>query len=295
MIIQSSLAIQVAWKMAIGHLLEAELRNMGRHPSTYGEVWFGGGWRRFRDRVVRLGLVWCLDKSAWDWNSPGWIYQDICELRKRLTVNANPEWEMVLDWLYRDAYSESRVMMGNAIYRQLDPGLMKSGLVPTISDNSYAQVMLDRMVCISLGRPYGPIFATGDDTIQRKQDQAYVDCLQRYGCVVKEVVEDYEFMGNRFTPEGPRPMYGGKHMVNIQRVADEDMPTVLDSYMRTYAADPVFSGFFRRLAVKLGIPVRSDRYYRWFLNSPEALERGGMNAMTYSNHPDRQGANGAIV
>lgn len=295
MIIQCSLAVQVAVKMAVGHLEQRALETMGLHPSTYGEVWFGGGWRRFRMRMERLRLSWCVDKSAWDWNSPGWVFDAIKQLRVRLTVNPTVEWQRFMDWAYSDAYEHSHVMLGDSIYQQCTRGLMKSGSVWTISDNSYAQVLLDRAACYRLGRSYGPIFATGDDTVQRSQDDAYLIEIQRLGCVVKEVVEDYEFMGNRFLEDGPRPMYGGKHIVNVTRVADDDLPTTLDAYMRIYAASPAFRKFFRRLAVKLGVPVRSDAYYRWFLDSPEALERGVFALRSYHNTPDRQGMGGAIV
>lgn len=295
MIIQCSLAVQVAVKMATKHLQDALLETTGAHPSTYGECWFGGGWRRFRMRLERLNLVWCLDKSAWDWNSPGWIYEVVRELDKRLTCNSNSEWESFLDWAHKDAYVDSRVMMGDSIYQQLEPGLMKSGSYWTIDHNSKAQVVLDRAVCVRLSRPFGPIFATGDDTTQRKQDDLYISTLQKFGCIVKEVVEDYEFMGNKFTPDGPVPMYGAKHMKNIERVSDPELPGVIDSYMRVYVASDQYFAFFKRLAHQLGIKTKSRDYYRWFMNSPDAMERGHFAARTYHNMPHMQGATGAIV
>lgn len=295
MIIQSSLSVQVAVKMATAHLQEAVLRTTGSHPSAYGEVWYGGGWRRFRDVLVRLGMVWCVDKSAWDWNSPGWIYAIIRRLDSRLTQNPSDEWERFLDWAYRDTYENSVVMVGDGLYKQLRPGLMKSGSYWTIDHNSKAQVVLDRAACFTLRRPCGPIKATGDDTTQRKQDAEYLRVLQSYGCVVKEVVEDYEFMGNRFTPDGPSPLYGAKHLANVVRVADEDLPNVLDSYCRVYAANDLYFGLFRGIATRLGVPLKSRGYYRWFLNNPEAMETGKFGRASYHNHVGRQGPTGAVV
>lgn len=297
LIIQSALCVQVAWKMAFSHIEQSLLDNMGSHPSAYGEVWFGGGWRRFKRRAERLGTKWCLDKRAWDWNSPGYIYEDIKELRIRLTLNPTEEWLRVVDLLYDDAYVNSVILVGDKLYRQTVPGLMKSGLLVTISDNSFAQVLLDRYACVRLRKRFSRIFATGDDTIQDEPEdaEAYVDVLQTFGCVVKEAVRGVEFMGTVFTENGPRPLYGGKHLKNITMVADEDVAGVLDSYMRVYAHCPVFTKFWRKLAVSLGVRVKSDAYYRWFYDSPEALERGRFLDCGHSNHADTTRAEAMIV
>lgn len=288
LIIQSSLAVQVAWKMVVGHIEDALMRMMGCHPSCYGEIWYGGGWRRFLDRCRRLGMDMCIDKSAWDWNSPGWVYDACRQLRVRLTRNPNPEWERVLAWLYDDAYSNSMILVAGDLYRQVDPGLMKSGLYVTISDNSFAQVLLDRAACLRLGVRYGPIFCTGDDTIQsRVPHPDYIATLESFGCVAKEVTYGVEFMGNTFANLGPRPMYGGKHFRNVTMVQDEDLETTIDSYMRAYAKDPVWMKFWRKLAAKLSLRVRSDAYYAWFMDSPDALERGAFAALGLGNHADR--------
>lgn len=295
MIIQSSLCVQVAVKMATQHLQEAILATTGAHPSAYGETWYGGGWKRFLESLKRMRMTWCIDKSAWDWNSPGWIYKLIRRFDARRTMNPNPKWEKFLDWAFEDTYGSSLVMVGDGVYRQDQPGLMKSGSFWTIEHNSIAQVILDRATCFTLRRPAGPIKATGDDTTQREQDEDYLRVLQSYGCVVKEVVQDYEFMGNKFTETGPRPLYGAKHLANIVRVADEDLPGVLDSYCRIYAASDTYFGFFSRIANALRIPIKSRGYYLWFLNNPDALERGAFGRTSYHNSYGRQGPTGAII
>lgn len=289
MIIQSSLCYQIAWRMTVGHLEDSFMDTMGSHPSAYGEIWFGGGWKRFLQRAARLKLNFCLDKSAWDWNSPGYVYEDVKELRVRLTLNPNEKWKRVLDHLYADAYEHSKVAVGNNIYRQTEPGLMKSGLLVTISDNSMAQVLLDRLVSVRLGLPFMAIYATGDDTIQRKPQnvEEYIRTIQSFGCVVKEQVNGVEFMGTTFESGYPTPLYGGKHFKNIVNVQDEDLEGVLDSYMRIYAHDPEYAAFWRSLAVELGVKIRSDRYYKWFYDSPDALERGKFAGFSYGDHADR--------
>lgn len=297
LIIQSSMCMQVAWRMAVGHQEDAFLNTMGCHPSAYGEVWFGGGWKKFLSRCERLKLDFCLDKSAWDWNSPGYVYQDIKELRKRLTINPSDEWESLMDRLYEDAYVSSRVLVGSNLYQQTTPGLMKSGLLVTISDNSIAQVLLDRYVAVRLKWPYRTIVATGDDTIQRMPQDVplYISTIQSFGCVVKEQIHGVEFMGTDFSAGVPIPLYGGKHLKNIQYVQDEDIDCVLDSYMRNYAHSTVFRKFWRTLAVELGAKILSDRYYLWFHDNPEALERGRFAQLSYGNHADRSRGEAMVV
>lgn len=296
LIIQSSLAMQVAWKMAVNHLETSLLKKMGVHPSAFGEVWFAGGWRRFRSRAKNLGMNWCLDKSAWDWNSPGWVYEDILELRKRLTVGGTQKWEDTMDMLYRDAFIDSRVLVGGDLYQQIEPGLMKSGLVTTLSDNSFAQGVLDRNACVHLGIPWSVYMATGDDTIQRKpiNSDEYVRVIQRFGCVVKEQLEGIEFMGNRFVEYGPEPLYVGKHLVNISQILDENLPTTVDSYMRNYANSKL-APFWRELAYRLKVPVRSRQFYEWFMNNPSALDRGVSSGLLFGNHTDTSRYEASVV
>lgn len=273
LIMASSLPVQVAWHMAIGHLENSLLENSARHPSAYGQIYSGGGWRQFLHRVRVKRLNWCIDKSAWDWNSPGWVYQVCRELRKRLTINSNDEWEKVLDRLYEDAYEKSKVVLVNGdVYQQTTSGLMKSGLVPTISDNSFAQVALHRAAELFLKLDFTNIEATGDDTIQEEQKDpaAYLDVLQRLGCVVKEAETGIHFMGFSITSSGIEPMYVGKHVANLKYQVDEYLHQTLEAYCCMYIHDPEMLKFWRRVAMELEIPLASTAYFRYLMDNPAA-------------------------
>lgn len=275
LIMASSLPVQIAWHMAIGHLEQSLLEQSGRHPSAYGQVYTAGGWKQFLHRVRVKRLNWCIDKSAWDWNSPGWVYQVCRELRKRLTVNSNDEWEKILDWLYADAYENSKVILSSGdVYQQEIPGLMKSGLVCTISDNSFAQVAMH--VAAELILRTGPtnIEATGDDTIQEEQKDptAYLGTLQALGCIVKEAERGVHFMGFSITSAGIEPMYVGKHIANLKYQVDCYLAQTLEAYCCMYVHDVEMTKFWRAVASELEIPLASKAYFTYMMDNPAAQD-----------------------
>lgn len=275
MIMASSLPVQIAWHMTIGHLEEKLVKTSGQQPSAYGQVYTAGGWKRFLHRVRAKRMYWCIDKRAWDWNSPGWVYKLCRELRKRLTIHATREWEESLDRLYEDAYVRSKVILPDgSIYEQQEEGLMKSGLVPTISDNSFAQVGLHFAVEYQMEEPDTPIEATGDDTIQRKSRRAkeYISRLQLLGCVVKEAVDGIQFMGFNISDEGMRPMYLGKHLASIVLQKEDYLPETLEAYAGLYVHCPEFFDFWKRVAEELDVLLPSKKYFQYMADNSDAHE-----------------------
>lgn len=295
LIMMSALPFQVLWHMAVGHLEEAFLHYIGRHPLLHGQVFVGGGWKRYRHMVEVQNLRWTSDKSGWDWNSPGWIYEVCKELRIRLTQGATPEWERVLGLLYQDAYVDSKVLLPDgSVYQQSEPGLMKSGVVVTISDNGLAQIGLHRRAEKRLGLPPHHIKATGDDTIQEPppDPEAYVAELQRGGCKVKEYSYGNDFMGFDILPTGFYPRYTGKHIVNLLYQKDEFLSETLESYARMYAYDTDMYNFWKEVARELKIPLPSRQYFLHFAGHPDALGNYGMRRPVFF---DRVGDNGELT
>lgn len=275
-IMASSLPVQVAWHMAVGHLERALVRTCGRQPSSYAQVYTAGGWKRFLHRVRQKRMYWCIDKRGWDWNSPGWVYLVCRELRKRLTTHSTIEWEGVVDNLYRDAYENSRVVLSDGrLLQQLEPGLMKSGLVVTISDNSFAQVALHRAVEFEMKLPPSPIEATGDDTIQRKSPRTgeYLSRLQAFGCVVKEALDGVQFMGFSISDEGMSPMYLGKHLASIVLQKDDFLAETLEAYAGLYVHRPEFFKFWVDLASRLDVSLPSRQYFEYMADNSDAHEQ----------------------
>lgn len=286
LIIASSLPWQVAWAMAVDHMSEAFLQHFGENPIKYAYVQFGGGWKRRNADVERHQRYWCADKSSWDWLSPGWVYEDIRELRKRLTRGATAEWEDLIDFLYADAYENSHLLLPDGrIMRQLAPGFMKSGLRVTIQDNSFGQDFFHVATCVTLNlRVFdGDIDICGDDTQQvlPERPEKYLEVLQSFGCMVKHAVLSNEFMGHRLDGKGFYPLYTGKHVYNLLHQKDEFLPETLDSYLRIYACWPEMWSFYARIAGRLGVEYRSYHYYRYFADNPEALEGMTLKLVNY--------------
>lgn len=286
LIMASSLPVQVAWHMTVGHLERSLLASHGRHPSAYGQVYTAGGWKQFLHRVRATNLHWCLDKSGWDWNSPGWVYQVCKELRKRLTIHSDPEWESALDLLYADAYKHSKVVLSSGeVFQQTDEGLMKSGLVVTISDNSFAQIAEHVAAEYQLGLEPTPILATGDDTIQRRplNIHEYTACLQGCGSVVKEAVDGIQFMGFSLSDGGMVPMYVGKHVASVKYQKREFLPDTLEQYAGMYVHDLEMHHFWRDVATELGISLPSYQYYRYVCDNPDAHETFSTSRTQFSD------------
>lgn len=286
LILMSSLPYQIAWHMTVGHL-EASFLQTYHSPLAHSLVYFGGGWKTFKRYVSQHNMNWCCDKSGWDWNSPGWVYDACLELRKRLTCNRSPEWESLLTRLYSDAYGRSRVYLPDGtLLEQLKPGLMKSGLVVTITDNGISQVALHLLASYRQGLYPERILATGDDTIQAapKNEKEYVEQLQRAGCVVKEYGIGDDFMGFSITRDGFYPKYLGKHLMSLRLQKEEFLRDALDGYMRIYACNPEMVEFFQELAGLLGVRLLSPKYYLYFANNPDAFE-AWMCRAAFRDHP----------
>lgn len=274
MIMASSLPVQVAWHMTIGHQENKFLKTY-KNPLMHSLVYFGGGWKLFNRFSQQHGLEWCADKSGWDWNSPHWVYKLCKELRLRLENNATDEWVRVLDLLYSDSYEQSKVILSTGtVLQQEDPGLMKSGTVPTISDNGIAQVALHVLAERRLRAKPTMLVATGDDTFQQKpaDPESYVYTLQRAGCIVKEYGEGRDFMGFEISSNGIRPKYLTKHLINLKMQRREFLAETLEGYLRIYAHCREHFDFFRNIAKRMGISVPSRQYFHYFMDNPEALE-----------------------
>nr|APG75826.1 hypothetical protein 2 [Hubei sobemo-like virus 40] len=283
LIMAAALPVQIAWKMTIGHLEEALLAEQPFIPPAYGEVFFGGGWRRFSENCRRKKITWATDKKSWDWNSPGWVYLACRDLRVSLTRNHTPKWLKVLFWLYADAYQHSKVLLSTGdVYEQLTAGLMKSGVPPTISDNSISQDLLSCAASLSVGEEPPPKKITGDDVLQKKpkEPDRYLERLQTFGCVVKEAVDKMEFMGFSFE-KTIEPIYKSKHVWNVSHQQDENLEGVLDAYCRLYAHQPDFLEFWIGVGRRLGIVLKTPAFYRYFMDNPNALKSQSFGTPVY--------------
>lgn len=270
LIMASSLPVQVVWQMLFGELNDKLNDKVYETPSFHGFIMCGGGWKMLRHYLKSNRLTKCIDKRAWDINSPGWVYRAILALRIMLCKNPSNKWVKIALQLYRDAYEEAELVFPEGqIYKQNEPGIMKSGLVNTISDNSIAQDLLHIGACLRACLPITPLIATGDDTAQQLVTDDYLEHLEQLGCVVKEVVEGYQFMG--FDHENFTPMYPAKHLAALMVQKPEHVEETLDAYMHVYVHHPYYEKY-RRVSQKLGFSIQPKERHEFWLDNPLSLK-----------------------
>lgn len=270
LIAMSSLPVQMVWRMLFYEQNKALNEMWTRIPSKHGMSFCYGTWRQFLAMCNSQGMKYSRDISGWDVGAPGFIFDIVGGLRQRWP-GVTLSWSACQELAYRDAYKESSLIFSNGIVvKQQFPGFMKSGLFNTISDNSIAMVGIHILACVRAKLPIGHISATGDDVVQSTISDSYLDELTKLGCRVKEVHNHVEFMGINFSTGVPEPMYFQKHLYTVgfkTHVLEE----LMNAYAGHYAESKRFP-FWAKLAVELGVSVKSQRYYQFWYSSPLARD-----------------------
>lgn len=274
-----NLAIQVVWQMCFAQMNDKEIQNAINLPSQQGIILCGGSWKYFYRQWIENNMVYGTDASAWDWTVPGWMCRADLEFRTRLSYGTDFEqWKHVAASLYEDAFHHPRFYLTDGrVFRQRHWGIQKSGCVNTISTNSHGGAMLHCLYSQHYGIPLQPFAKTvGDDKLQTYAYVEHPEFYEKYGFVIKEVTSNCEFVGHRFTPDGPIPMYSGKHVTNLLYADDAYIPEILNSFLGLYANDKPMSKFWRELASELGIAhlMRSECYYQYWYHNPLAIQDG---------------------
>lgn len=254
LIIASPLNVQVLWHMCFAEMNDLVIDYAYELPSQQGIVLNAGGWRRYMASWISKGYNVGLDKRAWDWTVPGWKLDLALEFRRRMVFGSNKEaWDNIATALYKSMFVECNLMLSSGyVYRQLVPGIMKSGCVNTISDNSVMQVLDHVLACLMTGTEVEPLpKACGDDTLQCDWQVSNLAPYEQLGSIVKSVTSGLEFVGTRFTSEGPQPLYFEKHVYKLPYLKKEVLPDYLSEMCRMYAYSPRYD-FWETLAVKLG-------------------------------------------
>lgn len=268
LIMASSLCVQVAWHMLFSALNDIEIDKAYYIPSQQGIVLVGGGWRQFHQSWTHLGTIHGMDKSAWDWTAPYWALKLDLQLRYRLGRGPRmKEWLGKAELLYRHMFEEP-VLMTSAGYcfRQVVPGIMKSGCVNTISTNSHCQVFIHMAVCFETGLPIHPLpRVCGDDTLHHSRHVQDLEPYRLYGMQLKSISDTVEFVGHEFHSSGPRPMYLLKHLKKLLYVPEENLEQYLDSMARMYVHTDYFD-MWEAIARRLGFvfPLSRHAYLHWY-------------------------------
>nr|UGO57169.1 MAG: hypothetical protein 2 [Riboviria sp.] len=186
-----------------------------------------GGWTH----MPCSGLA--MDKSGWDWTVRPWLLEIVLRLRGELCENVDAKWLELAKWRYGELFNQPfLVTSGGQLFRQRNPGVMKSGCVNTITDNSIMQDILNKVVELETGQCSSWMLTMGDDTLQSPPEDlgVYIQCLRKY-CIVKDAKASVEFAGFRFDPEHVEPLYFGKHAFSLLHANQKDAP----DYARAYA------------------------------------------------------------
>lgn len=270
LIVGSPLHFQVLCHMLFDDFNDQQVEHCYFIPSQFGIKLNGGSWRQYRAQWTSKGYNTGLDKSAWDWTVPGWKIAAALEFRKRMCYGVRyVDWSVLASRVYDRMFKDPILILSDGtLLRQLFPGIMKSGFVNTISDNSAMQVLDHILVCSRLGIPYEPLpVAVGDDTLQCDWQVADVDAYRQLGAIIKSATFGLEFVGCEFTSRGPVPVYLEKHLYKACYIKDEEaMVQYLDAMMRYYVYSQHFS-VWEAIANRLGLMgrLRSKQYYlSWY-------------------------------
>lgn len=223
-----SVVDQLIDQMLFGDMNDSMIDNWFTTPLKVGWSPILGGWR-----LLPRGQALAIDKSSWDWTVKPWLVDLVLNLRSSLIVDGPDKvvWMRLARWRYACLFmNPTFVTSGGCVLRQKNPGIMKSGCVNTITDNSLMQLLLHVRVCLELKQPIGWIWALGDDTLQSipPDVKSYLTLLNSY-CIVKEAKQSVEFAGFKYG-DYIEPMYKGKHAFNMLHMD----PRYVDDFKRSY-------------------------------------------------------------
>ncbi|APG75923.1 hypothetical protein 2 [Hubei sobemo-like virus 27] len=221
-------------------------------PSKVGWSPYKGGWRIFPTQPLLA-----IDKSSWDWTVCGWLIEQIVQFRIMLCNNINDSWIKLATQRYKCLFLNPLFLTsGGLVLKQKEAGVMKSGCVNTIADNSIMQLLLHLRVSLERGGDVDGLFYTmGDDTVQDEPNDLddYLSRLNQFS-IVKQATNRTEFAGMHFNYSQVEPMYGGKHAFNLLHLDPENEEQVCSSYMLLYHRSK-FRGWFESLFEAMNIPV----------------------------------------
>lgn len=250
-----SVVDQIIDHMLFADLNEKFIQHCNFSPVKVGWTQLGGGWKFMPMKGWKS-----IDKSRWDWSACAWIFEFLLKFRYQLLDGPSQvgefDWVDLASWRYRMLFGGPIFITSSGVFlKQKQPGVMKSGCVNTIIDNSLAQVILHLRVCFENGWEPLPIAAMGDDTIQESFDgfDDYVDRLSQY-CLVKQVTNQVEFAGHRFDGMRVEPLYKGKHAFVLLHLNDSVKQETLAAYSLLYhrsAFRDLYRGLFERMGANL--------------------------------------------
>ena len=252
-----SVVDQIVDHMLYDDFNNAEIETFSSHPTKAGWVPQFGGYTQLRQAYRD---PYSLDKSLWDWTAPGWVFDVEKEFRS-MTVRADPEWERVHASRFEYCFERAKIVFTDGtIVEQTTPGLMKSGLLNTISVNSRAQLMLHLLASRRSNQPAARLDALGDDTLQEgKPTEEYISQLAALGPIVKQIKQGAEFGGTDL--DTGVPLYWAKHVVTL--LFSQNLEETLTSYESNYSLADEKLMWIQALMTSVGLCPTPTRVLRF--------------------------------
>lgn len=222
--------------------LDAEISAVSHITSKSGWAPFPEGYKEFRNAFRNEVLA--TDCRAFDWTFPDWVVLQLYKIRCDQCLNQDAAYFRAVKRRYMEVLGPDAVVRlpSGKRLRQCVYGIMKSGWLRTISDNSAAQFIINVIAwCRLTGEPFPPFWAMGDDVIMEwlgKIDvEEFVRILNSLGVVIKSYNYERGFAGFKFEREGGvdyvTPLYPGKHRFLLNHYGED--PDVILSYSLIYS------------------------------------------------------------
>ncbi|APG75745.1 hypothetical protein 2 [Shuangao sobemo-like virus 1] len=223
---------------------------------------YGGGWKI----IPKEGWM-ALDKKAWDWSVKPWILEAELEIRIGLCTNINEKWLTLARKRYEQLFVEPIfVTSGGLLLQQIEGGIIKSGMVCTITTNCFGQDITHVTTCYTNGLLADWLYSMGDDTLQPPLEEPerteYLETLSQY-CHIKPGVGTNEFAGFRYG-RGIEPLYRPRHAYQLLHFDDRYKEQLAASYTLLYHRSSC-RNWMEKFFTELGIsfPARNIRDIIW--------------------------------
>lgn len=233
--------------------MEAEISAVSRTSTRAGWAPFPEGYFDFRNTF--RGRVFATDCRSFDWTFPDWLVPLLVKLRLDQCKWRSAGYDAAVSRRYEEVLGRRCVVRlpSGRRFRQCVGGIMKSGWLRTISDNSAAQYLLNAIAWGRLtSRPFPTLWAMGDDVIMDWPDRSvdveqFVTELGRLGVVIKSFDHDRSFAGFRFERDNGvdyvTPCYPGKHRFLLNHYAGDPEIIIAYSLLYSMARDSEITSF----------------------------------------------------
>lgn len=222
------LEYQMLHRWILGPSLQSELRNFQNLPTKVGFSWLRGGAHQIYTSIDDgSDKIADGDMKGWDLSTASWTIEDERECRWRLCVNQSRPFKHALWECYETLLKSYVIFSDGTVCEQLEPGIVRSGSLITISGNSKMQIILKALYCLDRKGEYSDAkhrsIAQGDDTLGRFHgidETDYVGWLKQHGYTMKEIrvgkMRDMTFCSHKFIEDKgwtvPVPQNWDKHV-----------------------------------------------------------------------------------